>query len=53
MICFTMLGERCCRGGENIATNNVKTYTREPCRKPGTKSRAEAVAQAHGLLEPD
>jgi hypothetical protein len=45
MICFAMLGERCCRRFEDNATNTVKPHTREPCRKLGTTSQAEAVAR--------
>ncbi len=41
-----MLGERCSRGVEDNATNTVKTYTRELCRKLGTTSPADAVARS-------
>jgi hypothetical protein len=40
-----MLGERCCRGVEDNATNTVQTHTRELCRRLGTTSPAEAVAR--------
>jgi hypothetical protein len=45
-ICPAMLGERYSRGVEHNATNTVKTYTRELCRKLGTTSPADAAARS-------